>query len=199
MLPFLMSPIYRYNGKILRRAEFGGRIARALACCCVAGDCCPCTVFVDSLGTAQELSVIYTLGLSFKIRMTGAITGYCSMAPDVLKDGICAVWRLGSSACDEALVESCGLNLTDPFFYCPEGVAPEDWTLEAGMSNLGCNFVETGLPVLYSTVARKPTTITCDPELPFYAKFVFPLEDTAPGGCSSCADTQITFEIDGPY
>jgi len=197
-------PLMLYNGVILVRS---GSIATSVSCCCGA-DCCLCEVYVPSLGISQNLREVFTLGLSMKIRISGAITGYCTMitgppTTEPPEDTPCAIWSLDQFvACDEDIVESCGLNLTSvvvPTFYCPEATAPEDWTMEATLSNLGCNFVTNALPTRYGDVAQKPTVITCDPNETFYAKFIFPLYDSAPGGCGSCADTQIIFEIDGPY
>lgn len=91
-----MSGLIRWNGILLRRAAFGGRIARSLACCCVSG-CCGC----------KWLEAYHKRGFDFpcngRIKVTvsgGIISGFALLGPTSSAEH-CLIW-------DSQSLETCG-------------------------------------------------------------------------------------------
>ncbi|MEX0818037.1 MAG: hypothetical protein WD070_00545 [Pirellulaceae bacterium] len=111
---------------------------------------------------------------------------------------ICYGWSFGVYNCDEPFQDH-GLQLQSMDFYCPIGEKSlKRMVFAASLSNMGCNFTsEVGDPdPLWGQVAKYPTEIRCKKGELFYAKFVFPLHESQPGGCNALGGAgDVIFEI----
>ena len=175
---------YRYNGKILKR---DGGIAISANCCC---DCnCQC----------PELTARWHADHNLRLTVSGGIThGPCDDWPVSVGIGCNGgeVWGAIGIPCN-APTECIGLNWNLAYLYCaPDGHGLNEIICEIGSSNLGCQFGGGNRPIRAAgQVAKTPDVIICDPEQSpsFYAKYVFTLEPSEPGGCGDCPST-VTFE-----
>lgn len=91
MIPFLL---YRYQGKLLRRAAFGGKLARSSACCCVPPGTCCCDF--DEFGGTQPTPLTLTATIH---TVTGGCVGCLPATVTLTFDSIAQVWEGEAAAC----------------------------------------------------------------------------------------------------
>ncbi len=156
-------------------------------CCCA---CCRC----------EQLVIALSLGHHLRVRLGGPFSGDCFLQAGGTSNDICYAWSWGVYICDED-VQDHGAHLEQMMFYClKKEKSLKRMVFAASLSNMGCNFTsEAGDPdPVGGQVAKYPTEIRCKKGELFYAKFVFPLHESQPGGCNFLggAANPVIFEIE---